>query len=227
MKFIVIIPASGSGIRFESQIPKQFIKLNGKEVITHSIAKFHPIPSVHSIYIATQKEYFRKIKGIIKKNKFTKVAGIVEGGKERQDSVFNVLKIIKCSPEDIIIVHDAVRPFITRSKIKELIKYAKKFGCVIPGLKVNDTLKIASENNFIKETIKRDNIWIIQTPQLFRYDVLMKSFKKVYRNDYLGTDESSIVEYARFKVKIIKGENTNIKITTRDDILQNNCLKLL
>lgn len=220
MKFNVIIPASGSGERFRTRIPKQFFKLNGKELITYTIRKFNSINSVESIVIATKKEYFKRLHKIILDNKFQKVTDIVEGGATRHYSVFNGLKVIIPTDDCYVIIHDAVRPFITNKKIKEMMEVAKDYKAVIPGLKINDTIKEVNKSNFVKRTVPRKYLWEIQTPQIFEYDILRKSFEKANREKFKGTDESSIVENAGYKVKIIEGEKTNIKVTTKDDLKQ-------
>ena len=218
MSIKVIIPASGSGTRFGGNIPKQFLKIEGKEILAHAISAFNQIRSIDEIIIATKQEYFEKIKLIIRKNNFFKISRIVEGGKMRQDSVYRALMNLDCSENDFILVHDAVRPFISRDKILELIKEVKKHNCVILGLPVCETLKKIDKKNYVKESIDRKNIWSIQTPQAFRYDILKKSFEKAYKDNFNGTDESSLAEYSGYKVKVIEGEKTNIKITLKADL---------
>ena len=149
---------------------------------------------------------------------FFKISRIVEGGKMRQDSVYRALMNLDCSENDFILVHDAVRPFISRDKILELIKEVKKHNCVILGLPVCETLKKIDKKNYVKETIDRKNIWSIQTPQAFRYDILKKSFEKAYKDNFTGTDESSLAEHSGYNVKVIEGEKTNIKITLKADL---------
>lgn len=218
MKFFVIIPASGSGVRYGGKLPKQFIRIDGKEIIVYTLQKFNSLKSIESIVIATQRKYFTKLEKLVKENKFQKVCNIVEGGKTRHDSVLNGLKSLCPDKNDFIIVHDAVRPFITVKKIRELMKEVKDCNAVILGLRINDTTKAVSKNNIIRKTIPRENLWIVQTPQLFRYDILKNAFKKADEKKFKGTDESSIVEYGGYKVKIIEGEKTNVKITTKEDI---------
>ena len=218
MSIKVIIPASGSGTRFGGNIPKQFLKIEGKEILAHAISAFNQIRSIDEIIIATKQEYFEKIKLIIRKNNFFKISRIVEGGKMRQDSVYRALMNLDCSENDFILVHDAVRPFISRDKILELIKEVKKHNCVILGLPVCETLKKIDKKNYVKETIDRKNIWSIQTPQAFIYDILKKSFEKAYKDNFTGTDESSLAEHSGYNVKVIEGEKTNIKITLKADL---------
>jgi len=218
LKVKVIIPASGSGERFGSKIPKQFLKIEGKEIIAHTLEKFNSIKLTDEIIISTKLEYFVKISAILKKYNLRKVKKIVEGGMRRQDSVYNALINLECEKDDLILIHDAVRPFISKKKITELIKAAEKEDSVIPGMPVPETVKRVDAENIVTETIDRKNVWTIQTPQVFRYDILRKSFEKAYYENFTGTDESAIVENAGYKVKVIEGEKANVKITYREDI---------
>lgn len=227
MRYFVIIPASGTGTRFGGKTPKQFIKFAGKEIIAHTLNKFNSLKEIHSIIIATQKKYFDKLHNIISKNKFGKVIALVEGGETRQDSVYNALRVINFRKDDFIIVHDAVRPFVSKILIRNLILNSKKYKAVIPGLKINDTVKNLNKDNTVKETVLRENIWRIQTPQVFRYDVLINSFKKAIAGNYYGTDESSLAEYGGYKVKVVEGDVNNIKITTKNDIKTTDKITLL
>ena len=218
MKIKVIIPASGSGERFGSKIPKQFLKIEGKEIISHTLERFNSIKIIDEIIISTKLEYFMRISTILRRYNLRKVSKIVEGGKRRQDSVYNALINMDCGKDDLILIHDAVRPFISRKKITELIKAAQKDNCAILGLPVNETIKRTDKNDIVTETIERENVRTIQTPQAFRYDILRKSFDKAYVENFTGTDEAAIVENAGYKVKVIEGEKANVKITFREDI---------
>jgi len=218
MKHILIIPASGSGVRFGSKTPKQFLKIEGKEILAHTIAKFHSLKIIDEIYISTQPVYFNLIKKIISKNNFKKVCCIVEGGTTRQASVFNALNIVKAKPGDIIIVHDSVRPFASKKLIEKLIKETHKAEAVIPGLQVSDTVKRTDKKNIIRATLPREELWTVQTPQMFKYDIIKKSFDKAVKKKFTGTDEASVVEFAKYPVKIVEGEKQNIKITTKEDL---------
>lgn len=218
MKIKVIIPASGTGSRFGGSLPKQFLKIGGREILALSAGAFHQIKRIDEIVIAARKEYFERIKLIIRKNNFYKIRKIIEGGKLRQDSVYRGLMCLECEDDDIILVHDSVRPFISQEKITELINEAAENDCVIPGLPVSETLKRVNGKNFVTETIDRNNIMAIQTPQAFRYGMLRKAFEKAMADKITVTDESGIAEYSGIKVKVIEGERRNIKITTKSDI---------
>ena len=206
MKFYTIIPAAGSGSRFKNKIPKQFLKIEGKEIIAYVLKKFNNLKEINSIVISSQKIYFKKIAKISLDNNFEKVIQIVEGGRERMDSVYNALIKLKCNADDYVIVHDAVRPFITLKKIKELMQAAKVYNAVVPALKINDTIKKFNDKNFFEKSIDRDKLFKIQTPQIFRYDILMNAFDKAYKKKFFSTDESSIVQFAGYPVKAIEGE---------------------
>lgn len=217
-KVKVIIPASGSGIRFGGKLPKQFLKIQGIEILALTIKKFHVLKSVDEIVIAAKTDFFNRISRIIKKYDFYKVKKIVEGGNMRQISVLNALKSLDCAKKDIVLVHDAVRPFITVNKIKEIITAAVKEKCVVPCLSLTDTVKIVNPENYIVKTIDRDNLRIVQTPQAFIYEILLNSFENAVKKNFIGTDEASVVEFAGYKIKIIDGEIKNIKVTSKEDL---------
>lgn len=218
MKVKVIIPASGSGERFGGKIPKQFLKIDNKEIIAHTLEKFNRIKLIDEIIISAKLENFVKISSVIKKYKLTKVKKIVEGGNRRQDSVYNALLNLECKDDDLILIHDAVRPFISPKKINEIIFEAENCEGVILGLPVSETVKRVDGKNNVSETVDRKNLWTIQTPQVFRYDVLKRSFDKANEENFTGTDESAIVENAGYAVKIIHGERCNVKVTVKDDL---------
>lgn len=218
MKHILIIPASGSGTRFGSATPKQFLKIQGKEIITHTIAKLHSVKLIDEIYIASQIENFELLKKIIKKNNFRKVKGIIEGGETRQASVYNALNLIKANKNDVVLVHDSVRPFISKKLITDLIKECHTSGGVIPGIKISDTVKSTDEKGVITKTLPRENLWTVQTPQVFHYEVIKNSLDKAVVKNFTGTDEAAAVEFAGYQVRVIPGEKSNIKITHKEDL---------
>jgi len=218
MEFFLIIPASGLGSRFGLKTPKQFYKLDGKEILIHTLNRFNSNKRIKSIFVSTRKEYVRKISLLVNKYKLSKVDDVVVGGEHRQDSVYNALKCLKCKPNDIIIVHDAVRPFVSNKLIDTLMDESMKYDCVVPGLPLTNTIKKTNKNGIVINTVPRENLWSIQTPQFFKYNKLMKAFEFSRVNKLIGTDEAALMEFAGYKVKVIEGENTNVKITTRKDL---------
>jgi 2-C-methyl-D-erythritol 4-phosphate cytidylyltransferase len=216
----VIITAAGTGSRFAkgkpAALPKQFQLLLGKPVILHSLLKFQKEKRVKSITISSSKDFFDKLHNIASKNGISKLRSLVEGGNTRFESVRNAYNEISCAQEDLIMIHDAARPNIQKADISRLIDVGEKKGEVILGTKISETVKRCREG-VITETVNRDDLWLIHTPQVFRYDILSKSYILAgSRTDF--TDESSLVENAGFEVNIIQGEPGNIKITSPADI---------
>lgn len=219
-KITAIITAAGSGKRFgrtgRDKLPKQFILLNGKPVILHSLLVFQKCSTIDEIIVSTDKKYFDMLHDIAVKNKISKLSCIVEGGKTRYESVRNAFMQALNFKKRLVMVHDAARPNIDKSFIESLITNFTKCDAIIPAVKIPDTLKRA-QKGFIKETINRDELYLIQTPQLFTYDSLITSYlKEMKKKDF--TDESALVETSGFKVKISAGKKDNIKITTTDDL---------
>jgi len=217
MKFHLIIPSAGSGSRFGSNIPKQYIKINNKEILLYSLEKFCKVKEIDTITIAVSIGYFSKIKNILLKLNTDIPVYIVEGGATRQLSVKRAFSSLKYERDDFVIIHDAARPFITTTKINELIKIAKQYGSALPCLKISDTIKM-TKNNTIVKTIPRENLYTAQTPQIFSCEILKKSYEKHSNLDKIFTDESSIIEDSGFRVRLVEGEDSNIKITNKNDL---------
>ncbi|MEJ5350639.1 MAG: 2-C-methyl-D-erythritol 4-phosphate cytidylyltransferase [Melioribacteraceae bacterium] len=216
MKIFAIIPAGGKGERINSEIPKQYLQINGKEIIAYTIEVFQKCELIDEIIIASQKDYFELLNQIKSKYCFTKITGIVEGGNERQYSVFNAVKSIIADNNDLIVVHDAVRPLLPLSVLENTIKTAIHFGSAIAAIKAKDTL--IKGNELVEDYIDRKEIYYVQTPQIFQYKIFYDSMKKAEKENFIGTDESMIVKNAGYKVKIVEGSAFNFKITTKDDL---------
>ncbi len=210
----VIIVAGGSGSRMNMNINKQFIKINEKEVIAHTIDKFYKNEYIDEIILVVKEDeidYFKE--NIIKKYGYKNIK-IALGGKERQDSVYNGLKIVDKNC-DMVLVHDGARPFVSKEIIKKAVTETKKASVI--GVRVKDTIKVVNNNEIIS-TPNRNTLWAIQTPQTFKYDLLKIAYKKAYEENFYGTDDSSLVENLGEKVNIIEGSYENIKITTKEDL---------
>jgi 2-C-methyl-D-erythritol 4-phosphate cytidylyltransferase len=215
-KVIAIIPAGGKGIRSGLKIPKQFLKINGKELISYTIEVFQKCKEINEIYIAAPVEYFPLLEKCKAKYRFTKLKGLIPGGKERQDSVYNVLNKINFNDDDIIAVHDAARPLLSKNLLTDVIADAKRFGNAVLAVNARDTL--ASGKRYIESYSDRKNIYYIQTPQVFRYSELKAAFDKAYEDNFTGTDESMLVKRLGRNVFITQGSHLNFKITTPEDI---------
>ncbi len=216
----VIITAGGKGERFRkgstNPKPKQYQLLDGKPVILYSLLAFQKNKFVKSITVSAEAEYFNYLHSLAVKNKITKLTGLVEGGKSRYDSVQNAFNQLNCRLDDIVVIHDAARPNLIAAELNSFLETARKEGEVIPGISVSETVK-KCKGGYVVETISREELRLIQTPQAFRYDVLSRSYIVAgKRTDF--TDEASLVENAGYKVKIVEGNRFNIKITSVEDM---------
>jgi len=212
MKFL-ILAGGGRGERLNFSIPKSFLKLEGKILFLYSIEKFQNL--VDKIFLALPKEYIEKGKEILK-NKFPDII-IVKGGEKRQDSVFNCLKLIK--EDGIVLIHDVARPFVSENLIKRVIEGTERYGACIPVLKITDTIKKV-KNNFAFKTLNRENIFLVQTPQGFKLDLIKKAYIEGKRKNITGSDDSFFLEKIGYnKIYCIEGERKNIKITYPEDLI--------
>ncbi len=213
MKIEVIIPAAGKGKRLKSSISKPFINIGSRPLISYVLKTFSKLPEINSIIIACDKNAIKKIQNITKKYKLKKIKKIVVGGASRAQSVKNALRHID-EDTDYVVVHDAARPCVKNMIIKKAIKRAiqRKASCVcVPSI---DTVKLAKDNRIIK-TIDRKNVWFAQTPQVFKKNIILKAYSQNFKN---ATDSSSLVEKMGQKVSIVKGDCSNIKVTTLSDL---------
>lgn len=220
MKTFVILPSGGEGKRFGGPLPKQYIKVKGREILAHTVSIFEDCNMIDEIVIAASENFFELINNLVKENNFLKPVRIVKGGKERQDSVFNALSSLSCSADDLIVVHDAVRPMLSQSILEASLNSAKTFDNVVVAIKARDTLIEFNnlENLSVENYVDREKIFYAQTPQIFRFSILMEAMKKAQKEGFLGTDESMLVKRAGYPVKIVNGSSLNFKITNYDDL---------
>jgi len=216
MKIVAIIPSGGIGSRILSSIPKQYVKVLGKELIAYTLQVFQKSNLIDEIIVPAQPFYFDLLNIIKEKYNLDKVVKIIEGGKKRQESVFNGLKYLTLNDEDLVIVHDAARPLLSQELLEKSVNEAKKYDSIVVAKKASDTLIKGDE--IVDEYLDRSNIYYAQTPQIFRYKILLEAFKLANESKFLGTDESMLVKNANFDVRIIEGETTNFKVTTQSDL---------
>jgi 2-C-methyl-D-erythritol 4-phosphate cytidylyltransferase/2-C-methyl-D-erythritol 2,4-cyclodiphosphate synthase len=219
MKTVAIIPAGGAGKRLKAQVAKQYLFLDHMPVLVHTLKAFQRTKVIDEIIVVLpQDDVLLTQKQFIDKYGITKIITIVVGGKERQDSVRNGLTAIsgKC---DVVVIHDAVRPFVTEKMIRQVVAAAKTTGAASVGVKAKDTIKETKKYNMVAATIPRHNLWMTQTPQAFKFELLKKAYKTAYDEKYYGTDDASLVERIGKKVKMIEGSYENIKITTSEDLI--------
>ncbi len=210
-KTTVIIAAAGSGERMGLGYNKLLKEISGKPIIAHTILAFEKCRFVNDIIISASQTDMERILDIIRTEKFKKVKKIIQGGKTRTKSVHAALSAI--DKTDIVMVHDGARPFISQKVIKQTLLDVEQTGATIVAVPVTDTIKEGQD--FIEKTLDRTKLWSIQTPQVFKFDIL----KKAYETGESATDDASLVEKIGIKVKITQGEYQNIKITTPHDIL--------
>lgn len=212
-----IVLAAGEGNRFKSKIPKPLAALNSKPLLIYSLEIFGKHPLIGGIILAVNPKNSAGIKSALKKYRIKKIKSIVLGGRRRQDSVFNALKELGGKSE-MVLVHDACRPFIDKNMVTALIRQAKKTGAAIAGVPVKATIKaVGRRPSVVTRTLNRDNLREIQTPQVFRKDLILKAYNKFAGID--ATDDSTLVEKLGQKVSVVEGSYNNIKVTTPEDLV--------
>jgi 2-C-methyl-D-erythritol 4-phosphate cytidylyltransferase len=233
MKVVVIIPAAGLGTRMspasdaksrKAVASKQFFELGGTPILVHTLRKFAASPEVSEICVALRANEMTAFRARLEKEakEFSgKKIDLVEGGEHRQQSVAKALAVVNGVADDIVLVHDAVRPFVTQQIIHDVILAAAKYGAAIAGMPAMDTIKQVERNTegaVITATVPRERVVMAQTPQGFRYSVLKKAFDEATADGFLGTDEASLVERSGHRVMVVMGSSRNIKITTPADM---------
>ena len=218
------MPVGAQGKQKKTPPSKQFTELGGTPILIHTLRKFAAVDAVSEIWIALRENEvvgFRARLESEAKDILKKKVELVVGGEHRQQSVEHALNAVAAAGDDIVLVHDAVRPFVTSEIILEVIEATKKYGAAIAGLPAVDTVKQVertAEGALIKATIPRAGIVMAQTPQGFRYDVIKKAFDEATADGFLGTDEASLVERSGHDVAVVMGSPRNIKITAPADM---------
>lgn len=230
MKVLVIIPAAGLGTRMtpsasgKKKASKQFTDLGGTPILVHTLRKFVQCPQVDEIFVALRKNEITGFRARLEneaKDVLQKTMHYVVGGEHRQQSVANALAMVSAAPDDIVLVHDAVRPFVSQEIIREVIEGARKHGAAIAGMPAVDTVKQVertADGALIKSTILREKVVMAQTPQGFQYQILRKIFDEATADGFMGTDEASLAERSGQEVAVVMGSPRNIKITTPADL---------
>ncbi len=226
MRVHVILPAAGLGTRMASGnsspgAPKQFLELRGTPILIHTLRAFTALPSVAGIYIAVRKPEIPRLRALLDQYKGAGPVHIIEGGDTRQSSVANALAAVKGDDDEVVLVHDAVRPLIDAAVIARTIEAVEKHGAAIVALPAIDTIKQVERTAFgaiITATIPREYVVQAQTPQGFRLGLLRRAFAEAEADGFVGTDESSIVERAGMHVAVVPGTIENLKITQQGDL---------
>jgi 2-C-methyl-D-erythritol 4-phosphate cytidylyltransferase len=226
MRVFVILPAAGMGTRMAPghatpNAPKQFLALRGVPILVHSLRAFAAVPRVDCIVVAVRKPEMSRMETLIAEHDLGSRVRVVEGGDTRQESVSRALKALSAADEDIILVHDAVRPLIDSATIERTIEAVENYGAAIVGLPAVDTIKQVertARGAIVTATIPREYIVQAQTPQGFRWSVLRQAFADAEADGFIGTDEASIVERSGVQVAVVMGSPANLKITHPNDL---------
>lgn len=213
----LIIPAAGSGKRMQREVPKPFIELVGQPILAHTISRFLKLEGLNQIIVATSSQSISRTEGILQELIGDEISwSCVQGGTERQYSIQNALQAVADAP--LVLVHDAVRPFVSLKSIKACCEAAEKAGAAVLGTPVKDTIKKTDEEHFVEDTPDRRYLWQIQTPQVFKTDILQKAYRHADEQNYFGTDDASLVEWMGEPVQVVQGDRHNFKITYPQDL---------
>jgi 2-C-methyl-D-erythritol 4-phosphate cytidylyltransferase len=215
MPYQVIIPAAGQGKRMGVGKNKLLLELDEIPVLIHTLRVFESDEECESIILAIHPKDEMEFKTLLENYKITKVTHIVSGGKERQHSIYNALK--KVSGNGVILVHDAARPFVKKEHIHRLMENAEKYGAAILGVPAKDTMKKVLDGKVV-ETVERTSLWAVQTPQAFRMSILLEANELAEKENFVGTDDASLVERLSVPIKMVEGDYDNIKLTTPEDL---------
>ena len=225
MQVFAILPAAGLGTRMAGPQPKQFLALNGLPILIHSLRAFAAVERVTAIYVAVRSTEIERVEAQIAEflpdPAIASRIRVVAGGDNRQESVSNALAALAADPDDIVLVHDAVRPLIDEATIDRTIDAVIEFGAAIVGLPAVDTIKQVertAHGALITSTIPREFVVLAQTPQGFRFGLLQKAFAEATADGFVGTDEASVIERAGHPVAVVHGSQVNLKITQPGDL---------
>ncbi len=221
-KIAVIIASGGRGSRMGSSVPKQYLKTCGEPVILRTLRVFQNMEAIDSILIAADSSYTGYCRELAEDNGITKVDAVVEGGAQRQDSVYNALReAVRLDPATAyVLVHDAARPFVTETVVRDVIRGASDRGAAVPCVAVKDSLRETEGDG--SRCVDRSRFFAVQTPQGFRRELLVEAYEKACEDGFSGTDDASLVERLGHHIEIVHGDYDNIKITTKEDLPMEN-----
>jgi 2-C-methyl-D-erythritol 4-phosphate cytidylyltransferase len=218
MKTLAIIPAGGAGRRMGIGVPKQYLPLAGMPVLVHTLQVFQRSPVVDEIFLVVPEGDIPEVRyEIVERHGLSKVELVLAGGGERQDSVRNALLHVQ-SEHEIILIHDGVRPFVSKQLIGRAVAAAKEYGAAAVGLAIKDTVKDVSAAGWVTKTVAREGLWLTQTPQAFQRTIILAAYERAAADGFYATDDASLVERTGTPVRMIPGDCDNIKLTTPQDI---------
>jgi len=217
IKADAIIVSAGKGLRFGGGHKKQFLSLAGRPVLAYTLDPFEASPLIRSIVLVVEAEDIDFCtREIVQKQGYRKVSQVIAGGRTRQDSVKNGIEAAS-READLLLIHDGVRPFVTKEMIESAIAGALQFEAVVFAVPVKDTVKVVDSEGTILRTLERSSLYQVQTPQIFRASLIREAYQRAASEGFLGTDDASLVERMGVKVHILPGSYQNIKLTTPED----------
>lgn len=218
MKVAAVICAAGQGKRMQMKENKQFLLLNDKPLLIHTLEKWEQADAVDVLTVVVADGEIERVQALIDTYDLRKVKRIVVGGQERQDTVYNGLVALRQDQPDIVLIHDGARPFITTAQIESCISNVKEHGAAVLGVPVQDTIKTVSDELIATHTLDRSTLWAVQTPQGFTYSLIVKAHEQARHEGYIATDDAALVERMGLPVYIVQGNRHNIKLTAPADI---------
>lgn len=214
-----VIVAAGKGTRMNMDMNKQYIEVEGIPLIARTLQVFEESSLIHEvIVVVNNNDMFYCKHNIVDAYKLEKVKLLVAGGEQRQNSVYNGLLEVN-NESDIVIIHDGARPFINDEIIEDCIEAALEYGVSTTAVPVKDTIKSSEDGDYVDETLQRSKLWSVQTPQAFKYDIIMSAHKKAMEDGFTGTDDTVLSERIGIRTRLVMGCYNNIKITTREDLV--------
>lgn len=213
-----VIVAAGRGVRMQSDTRKQYLQVAGRPVLVHTLLKFDACPLIDHICLVVPDDDLDFCRHrLIADGQVKKPVQFVAGGRHRQQSVYNGLKSLD-NKKGLVAIHDGVRPLVDPLLITACIRAAETSGACAPGMPAYDTIKRVSGEGTIAGTVARKGLWLVQTPQVFRYAIIIEAHDRALHDDYVGTDDAALVERIGFPVTLISGSKSNIKVTTAEDL---------
>lgn len=220
-KTCAIVPAAGSGVRMGAPKPKQLLEIRGRPILIHTLDALAAVSFLAEIFLVVPENFMDEIKSLVQAFRVRQGRRVncrlVKGGKERQDSVFNALQ--ELPPEcEWVCVHDGVRPFVTPALMESTLRAALQCGAAVAAVPASDTVKRVNDG-WVTETLPRHEVWLVQTPQVFRRDLLERAYRDAREKGRVGTDDASLVESLGLPVAVVAGEPSNIKVTAPEDLV--------
>lgn len=216
-RIYAIVPAAGKSTRMGDSVNKQLLDLSGRPVVEYALRALLAVPVDGIVLVVTPGEE-AKFKKALTELIFKENIIVIQGGASRSDSVGQGLRALP-NDVDFVLIHDGARPLVKPENVRESIAAAQKYGASTLAVPVKDTIKVGDSKNFTQETIPRETLWMVQTPQVFRYKLLIEAHRTAAQVGYIGTDDASLVERLGYPVKLVQGDYSNIKITTPEDLV--------